>query len=80
MHDETEKVELVPPQEVEVPPTIVEEEKKEQEPQPEEVEPPTTSPTIEKQTSESIKSPVDELAELGYLIHKESPSDYGVLR
>ena len=59
----------------------VEEEKKDQEPQPQPEEVPfTTSPTIIKQTSETITDPVAELASLGYLIHKESPGDYGVLR
>ena len=59
----------------------VEEEKKDQEPQPQPEDAPfTTSPTIIKQTSETITDPVAELASLGYLIHKESPGDYGVLR
>jgi hypothetical protein len=57
-------------------------------PQPEEVHQPqpeeapfTTSPTLIKQTSDTITDPVEELASLGYMILKgESPGDYGVLR
>ena len=59
----------------------VEEEKKEQvEVQAEPEVPFTTSPTLIKETSETITDPLAELASLGYLIHKESPGDYGVLR